>query len=279
MTVYLNQDSFAQPLPPEGQHSGEIQKNLKSQEETEGSDDEVFPERAGFEAADNEEVCNAIREAYKRNQNFQVKLIKYTERKIREIIGGKYDGRLQPDDVVEEAMYRILEGKRKWYKDKVGTIEKLIFMVIISLIRIEAEQIPDIHDKLYNPMETGAAEKEKKIRKPRIIPLYYTPKNESEEKDQGNTIAEIEKYKNADKSEYENDFDFQRLDEAAMISKFEEELEEDENEFFVFQEMIEGNKSNIDIAKKLGIEVKEVENARKRIKRKALKLKNELKNK
>ena len=51
---------------------------------------------------------------------------------------------------------------------------------------------------------------------------------------------------------------------------YKNELDNDETAFFVFQEMLDGNKSNIDVASKLGIEVKDVENARKRIKRKAL---------
>ena len=71
----------------------------------------------------------------------------------------------------------------------------------------------------------------------------------------------------------ENEFDFEKIDESEFIDKLETEFENDETAFFVFQEILDGNKSNIDISKKLGIEVKDVENARKRIKRKALNLK------
>ena len=43
-------------------------------------------------------------------------------------------------------------------------------------------------------------------------------------------------------------------------------FEKDENVFFVFDARINGEKSNIQIAKQIGIEIKEVENALKKIK-------------
>ena len=272
MTIYLNHDSFAQPLPTEGQHSGEISKNLKPQEESDDSEGEVFPDRPGCEFASQEEVCEAIEQAYKKNRNLQVKLIMYAQRKIKEIIGSKHDGRLQPDDIVEEAIYRILNGKRKWYKEKISTIERLIFLVIVSLIRIEAEQIPNLQDNLYNPVETGKDDKEKKIKKPRIIPLYYSKKSDWDKNDNSNTAADIEKYKNADKSQFEDELDFEAEEEKGTIEKLMDEYEDkDEIAYFVLDEMLNGNKSHKDIANKYGIEVREVVNAYKRIQRRVFK--------
>ena len=44
------------------------------------------------------------------------------------------------------------------------------------------------------------------------------------------------------------------------------QLEQDEIGYFVFEEILEGEKSNINIAAKLGISVNDVSNAKRRIK-------------
>lgn len=271
MPVYPINEGFLQPVPPEQPGTLRIIDKSESLSELTESEDEPAPHSEGESFADSEEVIKAIESAYKKDKNLQIKLIKYADRKLIEIMGGKNDGRLRPDDVVEEAVFRILNLNRKWYINRVSKIENLILMVIVSLIRIEAEKIMDIENQLFDEREqtlhnTGNP---KKKNKRRIIPLYFKDKDGRQS---DNTIIDNEDYKRNDKNRYEDDFNFEMLCEDDLISKLEVELEEDESAFFVFQEILDGNKSNIDIAIKLGIEVKEVENARKRIKRKALKL-------
>ncbi|HCY77273.1 MAG TPA: hypothetical protein DHV28_15245 [Ignavibacteriales bacterium] len=272
MNMFLNPDGFVQPSEPNEQVSIRKSEKSSSVEEVNESDDEVFPRLAGDVIASIEETTDALEAAFKGDKNLSVKLIKYAERKIPMIMGGKNDGRLMPEDVLGEAVERILEGKRKWKKNRIPKIEQLIMMVIVSLIRIEADKILDIENPLYNFLEAGETEQKKNkngSKKRRIIPLNYADREGKASED---TIIDTELYK-ADKKKFEDEFDFESYDKEELIEQLESELEEDENAFFVLIEILEGNKSNIDIAEKLGIEVKDVENARKRIKRKALKLK------
>lgn len=267
--MFLNPDGFVQPSEPSEKISVRKSEKSVSIEETSESEDEVFPHGMGDEAATLEETANALEAAFKSDKNLTTKLTKYAGRKIPLIMGSKNDGRLMPEDVLMEAVARILQGKRKWYKNKEPKIEKLIILVIVSLIRIEADQIADVENPLYSELEAGITDKKKNKQRRRIIPLNYRDKEGNESED---TIIDVELYQ-ADKKKFEDEFDFESYDKNELLEELESELEEDETAFFVLLEMLEGNKSNIDIAKKVGIEVKEVENARKRIKRKALKLK------
>lgn len=273
MTIYLNPDSLIQPIQPEGQYSGKTSDQSPPSEEITDSEGEAFPHSEGASYATQEEVISAIEKAYRSNKNFQIKLVKYTQRKIKEIIGGKDNKRLTPEDIVEEAVTRILDMKRKWYKDKVEKIEHLVLMVIVSLIRIEACKIPDIDNQLYDPREAGEPEniKSHKSTKRKIIPLYYS-KEENAGND--NTVADTEHYRSMGKSEIEDSFNFENIDEEELIINLIKEFENEEDiyQYFVFEEMLQGNKSNIDIANKLGIEVKQVENTKKKIKRKVFNL-------
>lgn len=272
MTVYLKQDSLAQPLQPEGQHSGRVTDQPPSLEEMPESEGEVFPTDAGDDIASIDETVEAISESFLKDKNLSTKLSTYAERKIKEIMGSKNNGKFTGEDYLQEAVARILSGDRKWKRKKNGSINELIIMVIVSLIRIEAAKIADEDNQLFSEHEAGIAQKYKKTnyKKRRIIPLYYTDK---EGKEYDTTIIDVENYKQHGLTKTENEFDFEKIDESEFIGKLETEFENDETAFFVFQEILDGNKSNIDISKKLGIEVRDVENARKRIKRKALNLK------
>lgn len=272
MNIFLNPDGFIQPSEPSEQISIRKSEKSSSVEEVNESDDEVFPQLAGDEIASIEETTDALEAAFKKDKNLSVKLISYAGRKIPMIMGGKNDGRLMPEDVLAEAVARILEGKRKWRKNRIPKIEHLIMMVIVSLIRIEADKILDIENPLYNELEAGEKEQKKNengYKKRRIIPLNQTNKEGKLIED---TIIDTESFKFNNKK-FEDEFDFEAVNEEELIDQLEKDLEEDETAFFVLQEILEGIKSNIDIAKRLGIEVKDVENARKRINRKALKLK------
>jgi len=232
------------------------------------SEDEPAPECMGEEFASREEVLEAIAEAYKRTKNLQIILLNFTGKKIIEEMGKKADERLTAEDFVSEAIYRITIGKRKWYKSKVEKIENLILMVIVSLIRIEGAKRPDEDNPLYNEIEAGI-ESVKKKAKPRIIPLY---KEFDKKEDSYNSIAETESTKNNNKDKYESAFDFESKGFEDYIEEIEKALDDDEIAFYVFQARLNGIKSNIDIAIDLGVDVKKVENALKRIKRILLKI-------
>jgi hypothetical protein len=269
MLEYSLQHNLTESLPPERQNSGKTSGLASPLINSSESEDEPVPCFDGDAYAAAEEVYEAVEAVYKKNNNFQIKLIKYAARKIVAIMGGKNDKRLMPDDVVEDAVFKILNLDRKWYKKKVEKIENLILMVIVSLIRIEAEKIMDIENQLYDE-RMGTATKiagTKNQNKRRIIPLHLKNKDG---KEIDNTVIDNEHYKQNIRNKYEDDFDYEQLDENELISILEKELEVDETSFFVLQEILDGKKSNIGIAADLGIEVKDVVNARKRIKRKVL---------
>lgn len=269
MLEYSYQENLTESLPPEGQNSGKTSEPSAPLMDSGESEDEPVPCSDGDAYAAAEEVNEAVEAAYKKNNNFQIKLTKYAARKIVAIMGGKNDKRQMSDDIVEDAVFRILNLNRKWYKKKVEKIENLILMVIVSLIRIEAEKIMDIENQLYDermepvPKTAGAKNKNKR----RIIPLHLKSKDG---KEIDNTVIDNENLKRNSKDKYEDDFNFENFDEEEEIKKLEDELETDPILYFVFQAMLDRKKSNIDIAADLGIEVKDVENARKRIKRKVL---------
>lgn len=269
MLEYSLQHNLTESLPPTRQNSGKTSEPSAPLMDSSESEDEPVPCSDGDAYVAAEEVNEAVEAAYKKNKNFQIKLIKYAARKIVAIMGGKNDKRLMPDDVVEDAVFRILNLDRKWYKKKVEKIENLILMVIVSLIRSEANKIMDIENQLYDE-RMGTAPKiagTKNQNKRRIIPLHLKNKDG---KEIDNTVIDNENFKRNSKDKYEDDFNFENIDEEEEIKRLETELETDEVLYYVFQAMMDRKKSNIGIAADLGIEVKDVENARKRIKRKVL---------
>lgn len=269
MTTFLNPAGAVQPLKPNEPNINKKSDNISQSKDIVESDDEVFPQQMGDGFATREEVVNAIETAIKNDKNLIIKLTKYAQRKIFGLYGEK-NGKLQPEDIVQEAISRILLLKRKWYKNKVPRIENLIIMTIVSLIRIENEKTKERENQLYNPIEAGITKNKNSIKSNfRVIPLFYTDENNS---NNDNTVADTEKYKYQGSKKTEDNFDFESLDEEDYIIQLEKELEEDEIAFFVLQARLDGIKSNIEIAKELGIEVKDVENSLKRIVRKIKKV-------
>lgn len=270
MEILPNRDGIDQPLQQNEQLSDKKSEKSSTIDDLSEGDDEVFPHSDGDEIAAREEVANALDSAIKKDKNLILKLTRYTQSKMVRLLG-KHSGRLQPDDIVSEAINRILEVDRKWRKNKVPKIENLIIMTIVSLIKIEAEKIKDPDNQLYNPIEAGLTDSAKlrKNKKPRIIPLFYTDRNNS---GNDNTVADTEGYKCTGRHRIEDDFDFESLDEEDYISRLESELEDDELAFYVFQNRIDGNKSNIELAKESGVSVNDVVNAYKRLIRKVKKI-------
>lgn len=268
MTLILNQSEGVMMQPLNDQQAINKQDIPRSNDENPESDDEVFPSVKGDEIASCEEVLKAIEIAYKDTKNLQVKLLNFARKVIIAEMGKKADKGLSAEDIVLEAVYRISIGKRKWYKNKVDNIEGLIYLTITSLIRIEAKKRLADENPLYKEVEAGH-ETVKKNPKYRVIPLY---KEFDKNEDSYNSIADIESTKTNNKDSYEAAFDFEADGYEEQIDAIEEELKNDEIAFFVFQARLDGVKSNIDIGRDLGVDVKDVENALKRVKRVLLKV-------
>lgn len=267
MTFIFNQPDSLQPLPENDGHKDK-KDHLKSTDENPESEDDVFPKFVGEEFASQEEVAEAIEQLFNSNKNFTTEMVKYAERKIFEIVGNKIKRDFSPEDFVSEAIKRILTMDRKWYRNRVPEIKYLIMMVIVSLIRIEAKKLPDAENQFYNPIEEGSNKHKtsKSYKNIKIIPLEFYKQDNDDKQD--NTIADLERYRTFGRSKAEDSFDFENIDEEKTIIQFEKDFESDPVTYYVFQEMLNGDISNINIAAEYGIEVKDVENAKKRINRK-----------
>lgn len=240
---------------------GECETGDGSETTETGEDSE--PHQRGSKFATKEEVTDALEKLYKSDKNVQVKLIRYAQRKIFQLTGKIESINIEAGFIVEEAIYRILKGKRKWYRTRVDNIFHLILMVIVSLIRIEiSKQLAEVNP-LYNENEPGALKIKKKKNPKQLKYISYSEKKDDSNRD---PIEAAVAKKYFDENKEEEDTGIEEL-----INEIELSLEDDVDAYFVFQARLNGQKSNIEIAKSLGIEVKAVENALKRIKRQLLK--------
>lgn len=212
--------------------------------------------------ASKEEVSNAIDTIFKEHKNLNAKLLSYIKHKIFALTGKKTINRIDPEDILFEAIKRILQGNRKWKKNHIPNVAHFILMVTSSLIKHQLKKIKNEVNPLYSEIEDSRVITTKQKTKPRFIPLSkYDDKGNEEDR----TAAD-------DKIALEFDqslFDYDKDGFEDMIGKIETALEEDNDvdAYYVFIERLENNKSNIEIAAKLGITVRDVENALKRIKR------------
>ena len=134
-------------------------------------------------------------------------------------------------------MLLIITGKRKWNVNLVPNIVNFVFMVIVSLIRNEKKKVNN-HISLQEIDESGD------IKQDGLVELFKESFRQDLE-------AELTKS------------DYEKLIENCLMA-----LETDVYGTFVFEELIEGTRTNIKIAEKLKIPVSEVEASKKRIKRK-----------
>jgi hypothetical protein len=220
--------------------------------------------------ASKKEVLTALNELFARKPNICANLANYAKYHIEKFTGNMQIDGTYADDIVEIVFEKILLCIRKWYKDRVKTIDDLIYLAILSEIRNLVKK-----SKKNNHLQDNLNDKENKNRrksnpKPIVIPLYGTDRNG---KLKENSIADEENVKPFSEDDIYAD-DVTGFEEyIAMIEKELEAIGDKDNgilSYFVFQERLKGNRSNIKTAKDLGVEVNEVENAVKLLKRTVL---------
>jgi hypothetical protein len=229
-------------------------------------EEEPEPELVGDGIASEEEVLAALEEMYT-DKNIHVKLISIAKKSIYERMGKKGFERITPDELVSESINRIINGKRKWNKAERPDIFELIIMVIVSIARAEANKNINPEDPLFSEIEAGIKPTRKNF-KPKLVPLEFrTEKSRFNE----NTVADVETARH-NYNIYNDDKDAIRLDDC--IDKVELALSDDEEAFFVFMQRLEGVNEPKLIAENLKIDVTQVYNALKRIKRVILSITN-----
>ena len=185
------------------------------------------------------EVIEALENAYKNIPGFHKRLIYFTLKHIRLYFHSDSFRGIAADDVVNTVIEKTINLKRKWYRDKITDFSQFLRFSILSYIRNErkrkeANEPIDNSDELYDW--------EGVFREERFIDLVRE------------TLRQ-------DFAEENFALNFEML-----LDKCYSAFEKDENTFFVFDARLDGEKSNVKIADDLKIEVKDVENALKRIK-------------
>ena len=222
----------------------------------------------GRNFASKQEVIDAIKELAAQKPNLGISLGKFAHDYIFRKTGKfEIDGNYG-DDIVQIVFEKILKQIRKWYKDKVKTIEALIYMAIISEVRnrVKTNNKPN-ENKLSVEEETADSKKQKKKKtKPKIISLYNA---DSEGNIIENNIVDFEKAKDFSEDDFYNDAQkgFEELIEE-VEEKLEKKADKDDGlSYYVFLERLEGNHSNKNITEKYGVKKNKIVNAYKIVKR------------
>lgn len=245
-----NFDESAEQLP-KGISQEEMKRVISIEPETgsgesESADDDEQVE-GNNDYAHEAEVSKEIEKVFKEDHKLMVKLIKVAEAFIYGLTGSYQINGLGAQDLIMESIEAILTLKRKWYKSKCPNIVVLLIGVCKSKVR------NFVNSKDYKDNN-------------KVIPLYP----EDKENKNGNSIYDDEQGKRYDK----DDQIFDESDEA-IIQNVLDLFEDDDVAYCVFDELLrisdyDVKEQNQLLAKKLGISVKEVENAKKRIKYKIL---------
>ncbi len=195
--------------------------------------------------ASKDEIIKALEDAYKNIPNFHKRLIYFSLKYIRIYFNSSSFRGLAADDVVNIVIEKVINLKRKWYRNKIADLSQFLRFSILSFIRNEKKR-KDANEPIDNSEEVYGTDGD--LREEKFIDL----------------VRETLRQDLIDKN-FAVNFE-------SLIDKCYTAFEKDYEAFFVFDARLDGETSNIKIAGDLKIEVKEVENALKRIKYKLNKI-------
>ena len=210
--------------------------------------DEMLNERTSTSSAclqeypmDADEVLAAITSALVNDPRLRYRLVYYALKNIRLYFSSDNINGLTAQDVVQSVIEKLITGLRKWNKQHIPDIKSLMFAAIKSFIRNE-------------------------IRRKKKTVLLSINKHTPEVNE-----ASLKRYINdCNRRDYEDNIFCSDLE--IIITKLKQNFKNDDYASIVLDEILEGAESNIEIAKNLNIPIKDVENAKKRIRNKANKL-------
>ena len=186
-------------------------------------------------------IAKELHSLFAYDKEIHYRLVYYALKNIRLYFASDTANCFTAHDVVQIVLEKVLTGARKWNKELVPDLKAFLFLSIISFIRNEKIRIKDtghLDIDLHSYENSGAGS--------------------------NNYFAE---------PAYEIcDDDIFITDMKAVIIKLRESLKDDVYASFILEEILEGADSNIEIAGALGISVKDVENAKRRIRKKSLRL-------
>ncbi|MBK7377436.1 MAG: hypothetical protein IPJ03_00230 [Ignavibacteriales bacterium] len=258
-------NSSAEKLPVPDDRE-EINSSEKTEETVENPDDEPEPHRDEDDIATKEEAMHEIERVFKSDKDLLNKLEGFATGFLYRLDYEHKLLRLGADNIVGMCIEKICYGNRKWDKNKHPNIVEFMNHAIVSIIRDELKRKKEIKCIPINDIQR--AEHSPDQDKQELENMLYM--------DNINIQGEVTTSASENAQMKSNDSPFcddQTENEEFIISNFEKGLEDDTNAYYVLQERMKGNKSNIAISKELGISVVEVENALKRIKRKIVSFK------
>lgn len=193
--------------------------------------------------ANKDEVLNEIERVFREDNMLMTKLIKKAEILLSTLTNNNKINGLEAADIVMESIDAILSLNRKWYKERCPNIVVLIIGVITSKIK---------------NIVTGKNFKYEN----KIIPLFQNDEND----DQQNSVYDNELGKRFNKA----DFEFEN-DGEEIINNILKLFEYDTEAYCIIDELLRTDDYNVKeqnqlLSKQLGISVRDVENAKKRIK-------------
>jgi RNA polymerase sigma factor (sigma-70 family) len=187
------------------------------------------------------EIIKVFESAINNNDGTYEKWLAVADIWLNNFLTGKLKNKYQAKDIVHDLFIKLCDGKRKWDKDKYPDFVIYFFM----LIKSQVWNLAKYEEKLVNATEN-----------------YYEEDNE----ENGNTGLIIDNVNFLGLDEI-----LSGADERELYKLCLEKLNDDEDGCIIFMEAAEG-KPNQEIAKELGVEIRFVENAKKRVKRKLLPL-------
>jgi hypothetical protein len=222
--------------------------------------------------ADSETVLKELEKLFNLENERLTKLLTYHALKwIRYYTGKSSINKRESTEIVSDVIEKILSCKRKWYRDKVPEIKKLLYLAVISEIRNELKKLDYSDIPLYdikeesNPdlIKLNEKSEKKKKKNPKVLSLNVVNRDGEEYK---NSHADIQAAKDFTVSE--SIFDENCEEIGIYFDKIEKILEEKEDDIACLV-LMERRKttSNKITAENLGVEVKEVEKAVKRFNR------------
>lgn len=226
------------------------------------------PKNSNIEIASLEEVNFELRNIINNSDKLKC-LTYYALRKVRFYFNSDDINGLTGEDIVQEIIVKFVTGKKKWYKTGGRTLENLLFMGINSYIKtiyfnMHKKQFEEDNERIKQGHEISSYVKTNKAK---VVSF-----GDLDDKNRERSLNANENYWQEFEDNEENDFNNSTEQEIDLLLL---ELKNDDIAYIVFEEYLEQGNSDIKVAESLQMEIEEVRNAKKRIRRAAVKVKRE----
>ena len=224
------------------------------------------PKNSIIEIASLEEVNKELRNIFNDNDKLS-KLLYNALKKIRFYFNNDIIDGFTAEDIVQEITEKFITGKKKWYKTEGRTLENLLFMGIHSYVKTiyfnrHKKQFEEDNERIKEGLEISPFIKTNRAK---VISF-----DDLDNKTRERSLNANENYWQKFEDNEENDFIISTEHEIELLLN---ELKNDDIAYIVFEEYLGQGNSDIKVANSLQMEIEEVRNVKKRIRRAAGKVK------